>query len=779
MAVGGKYIASAWVGLTLLRDEHQCMLPIEIWYLGDDDFPPHLRRLFERFNVTFVDASELPGPQPLRQMAGWELKPFAILHSQFAEVLWIDADNVPLRDPTYLFDDARYQQTGAVFWPDIRPANPYNPIWPICNLTPPAAPEWETGQIVLDKRRCWPALNLTLHFNNWSDFYYRYVLGDKETFHLAWRILDAPFSMPDLAPLRASAGFDNSDSDPSVVFALWQHDLRGRPIFLHRTGAKWVPYGQNVLCDGFEHHDRCLSALDELRGLWDGYLQQSPAPDAGTLPCGRSFLYIRRGLDSRPLRLLPNGRVGRGARIAECFWREETIDGVRSLVLSSRSVDTCRLQLQSDSVWHGAWLQFEQIPVEIIPIDSADEPGSNLPRRLLYITPVAPADGGNGLAMRAASVLKILTEHYRVSVLIIPRYSSAAASDLPDWLSARCENVRWAAPPVSYSELDTHNPAQISAWTEAAGRAYATEEFDIVHVFRMATLECSERYLSRTLDRAVEWHLDIDDVESRTLERLHALNQRRAGVAATQAEMRQRDGLAATERQILRTWDRVYVCSPADREYLAGQVAERRAGIVVLPNSVNVPDDPESAPRAAPITMLFVGTYGYLPNDDAAVWFCREILPVIREMTPLPVRVMLAGSGVSAEVESLGHIPEVDIIGPVARIDDCYRQADIVIVPLRAGGGTRIKILEALAHRRPVVSTSLGAEGLDLVNEREILIADRAHYFARQCLRLIGDARLAGRISENGRERVKRDYRPDAVAERVIREIEPLQRLEQ
>src|SRR4029453_2174085 len=96
------------------------------------------------------------------------------------------ADNVPVRNPEYLFDAEPYRQRGAVFWPDYGRLAPTRAIWRICGVPYRDEPEFESGQILLNKRRCWRALQLTMHMNEHSDFYYNYVYGDKETFHMAW-----------------------------------------------------------------------------------------------------------------------------------------------------------------------------------------------------------------------------------------------------------------------------------------------------------------------------------------------------------------------------------------------------------------------------------------------------------------------------------------------------------------------------------------------------------------------------------------------------------------
>ena len=130
----------------------------------------------------------------------------------------------------------------------------------------------------------------------------------------------------------------------------------------------------------------------------------------------------------------------------------------------------------------------------------------------------------------------------------------------------------------------------------------------------------------------------------------------------------------------------------------------------------------------------------------------------MREMSPLQVHLLVVGTGVTRDVLNLSHIPEVEVIGEVERIDSWYQRADLVIAPLRAGGGTRIKLIEALAYRLPVVSTTIGAEGLDMVDGKHLLIGDRPEVFARHCLRLLQDEPLAERLAAEGRRLVEDRY---------------------
>ena len=114
---GDVYFACAWVCIGMLR-RLGCTLPVELWYRGPSEMNAHMLELMSAAGVVCVDAYERARRDPVRRLDSWELKPFAIAYSGFEEVLYLDADNVPVQDPELLFDTAGYEETGAVFWPD-------------------------------------------------------------------------------------------------------------------------------------------------------------------------------------------------------------------------------------------------------------------------------------------------------------------------------------------------------------------------------------------------------------------------------------------------------------------------------------------------------------------------------------------------------------------------------------------------------------------------------------------------------------------------------------
>lgn len=150
---GVKYFVNAWIALRIIR-KLGCALPVQIWHLGPHEIDARMRAIASPYNVEFVDAHEVRKLHPARILNGWELKPFSILHSTFAQVLLLDADNIPVVSPDFLFDTSEFQQTGAIFWPDFGHLKQSSPIWDICGISYRDEPEWEAGQIVIDKMKC-------------------------------------------------------------------------------------------------------------------------------------------------------------------------------------------------------------------------------------------------------------------------------------------------------------------------------------------------------------------------------------------------------------------------------------------------------------------------------------------------------------------------------------------------------------------------------------------------------------------------------------------------
>lgn len=356
---GHRLFTNAWVCMRMLR-YLGVSLPIELWHL-DGEMDSYMAALMAPWGVTCVDARERGRtlPRQPRILNGWELKPFALLHSHFEETLLLDADNVPVMHPEILFVTPQYLETGAIFWPDFGRMEETRGMWRATGVPFRDEPEFESGQIVVDKSRAWRALNLTVHYNEHSDFYYQHVHGDKCTFRFAWHRTQTPFAMPPY-PIHA------------LDATMCQHDFWGRRIFQHRNFDKWRLDGQNRAIEDFWFEDGCLKFLSELRDQWSGQVYRRTPMDAEEQDvydavAGGVFEYERVGYDSRPMELNPDGTIGDGADERERYWAVNRWNGNIVLTILGGDEATCHLRLDGDS-WTGHWLHFEQMPIRMTRI---------------------------------------------------------------------------------------------------------------------------------------------------------------------------------------------------------------------------------------------------------------------------------------------------------------------------------------------------------------------------------------------------------------------------
>jgi glycosyltransferase involved in cell wall biosynthesis len=236
---------------------------------------------------------------------------------------------------------------------------------------------------------------------------------------------------------------------------------------------------------------------------------------------------------------------------------------------------------------------------------------------------------------------------------------------------------------------------------------------------------------------------------------------------------RQRAARALSEEEI-RRWGRLHrrageetattvVCSELD----AGRA--RRGGlsrVEVIPNSYRAVEAPVGRVEVrSPPTLLFQGTLRYPPNAEAASYLINEVRPELVALVP-DVRIRLVGVGTPA-LDPLGDRPGVTLVGPVPDIEGELARADLVVVPLRFGSGTRLKVLEAFAHRVPVVSTTLGAEGLGAEDGVHLLIGDTPTAMARACARLLSDTSLRRQMTERAHRHFLEHFRDELIEQRV------------
>jgi glycosyltransferase involved in cell wall biosynthesis len=220
---------------------------------------------------------------------------------------------------------------------------------------------------------------------------------------------------------------------------------------------------------------------------------------------------------------------------------------------------------------------------------------------------------------------------------------------------------------------------------------------------------------------------------------------------------------------------RVIAVSETDRNLLRSASPQLRVDVV--PNGVDTVEMALLPPPAADRrkALIFVGALHYRPCIDAAQWLIHTILPLLRRHEP-EIEVWIVGKEAAPEVQALAG-PGVFVASSVPDVKPYYAAASVAVVPLRAGGGSRLKILEAMALGRPVVSTTLGAEGLDVRDGRHLLIADQPEPFAAAILRLMrqsGADELRQSLIRHARSLVESQYDWEIAAAAQLRIYEEL-----
>ena len=196
--------------------------------------------------------------------------------------------------------------------------------------------------------------------------------------------------------------------------------------------------------------------------------------------------------------------------------------------------------------------------------------------------------------------------------------------------------------------------------------------------------------------------------------------------------------------------------------------------IFVIPNVVDI-NEYDGTKGEEPDTVIFVGSMDSVPNRDAVSHFVRDILPLIQIEVP-GVRFIAAGRNASPEFRaSFSHVPAVQFTGTLPDIRPVIAKAAVSVVPLRIGSGTRIKILEGAAMGKAIVSTTLGAEGLDLEPDKEILIADDPRQFASCVTELLRNPERRKSLGEAARRRIAADYDLAALQRSIAFALESLE----
>jgi glycosyltransferase involved in cell wall biosynthesis len=402
---------------------------------------------------------------------------------------------------------------------------------------------------------------------------------------------------------------------------------------------------------------------------------------------------------------------------------------------------------------------------------------------LAFITPVMPRFSGNGLAMRAAHNLRALSEKFTVHLLIIALYGESEETP-PEEILRLCASWKHINTRAYFKEKVLRKLKNFVPWSAtrhlpqwAAWNASSQKEVDAY----LARHNCSNLWVfrfylfpwvERKIRRGLRVWLDLDELESSTRTRQAALHTMLGHHKVSRQLRREAAAYRDREKKLLPLFHHVMTSSRLETERLQKTLPR----VTTWPNIISRPILPDQPQQPQPEkTLLFVGNMGYFPNLDAARRAVEEILPRVQKRVGAPLVVFqVAGTSMAQFSAEMAGIRQVECLGTVADLGPVYARADVVVVPLRTGGGTRIKILEAMAHRKAIISTRIGAEGLEVAHERELLLANEPEEFAAACAELLLDAEKRDRVAGAGHAYVTTNYGEDNLrpqAEALAQEI--------
>ena len=373
--------------------------------------------------------------------------------------------------------------------------------------------------------------------------------------------------------------------------------------------------------------------------------------------------------------------------------------------------------------------------------------------RVLFIPSRFPQDLHRGDELRAYQHLRELAKRHAITLLAFAPHG--AEIEVQAEIRACCDRVVTVEQGMlgrlvrAARALPGSLPLQVAmndtrGFRDALTRLLRSAQFDVVHV-QLARM-------GEVLPLLGELPCVLDLVDALSLNMARRA-ERDAGPMRLLASF-EAARLLPYERGLCARVTAAAISSVGDRAALGDDLP----ALHVVANGIDADQFAFSTQVREPDRLVLSGNLGYFPNVDAAIWFVHEVLPLLQAQRPR-VEIDLVGARPAAALRRLArNRPGVRLVGPVANMPLHLSRAAVAVVPMRAGSGQQMKILEAMGCGTPVVATSLAAAGLDAVAGRDLLVADDAQGFAEAVSSLLGDPDLAARLARDARALVGQRY---------------------
>ena len=391
--------------------------------------------------------------------------------------------------------------------------------------------------------------------------------------------------------------------------------------------------------------------------------------------------------------------------------------------------------------------------------------------RILFLAHLLPYPLDGGAKIKSYYTLKKLAEQYEVTLLAFVRSEDEKKNTIP--LRELCQggietviirrskvkNVVDAARLLPGRKPFIIGRDHVGAMAKAVQSRLGKRRYDVIHVdhLQMAQYVLPRKSLAKLV-------LDHHNVESQIIERLGETTPSKAmrWYASKEAPKLER-----YELDVCRAMDRVLVVSSEDAQTLRRLAPDLR-NLTVVPIGVDG-DYFQPAPRYEdPKTVLSIGTMYWPPNVESIVWFYHNVYPAIKAQVP-DVCLSIVGAEPDEKIVKMGREDKsVTVPGYVDDVRTTVSDCAVFIVPLRSGSGMRVKILNAMAMALPVVSTTVGAEGIAATHKKDILVADTPDEFIQYCIKLLQDPQYGTEIGEAARKLVEENYSWAAVGAELL-----------
>lgn len=390
--------------------------------------------------------------------------------------------------------------------------------------------------------------------------------------------------------------------------------------------------------------------------------------------------------------------------------------------------------------------------------------------RILFLCLRCPYPPQRGDKIRSYHFIKQLSKRNNITLVFFAE--SDADIEAVKYLEPFCERIEWVRFRPYFASINTalhcfsRIPLQVHYWyslqmQRKIDKLLNEQKYDLIHaqLFRMG------QYVTKA--KGIVKILDLCDSLALNLSRRAELDctPKRFLVKLEEKRVRQ------YEVDIMQSFDRGTVVANFDRDYLLKQDNSLNLSVVPMgvdlnyfhPNHNNTEkstdsnDSPTTVSSDTSKNLLFTGTMNYFPNSDAVIYFCNEIYPLIQRRYP-DINFYIVGNKPTEQVSRLAENKGVVVTGYVPDIRPYFEKASVFVAPMRAGSGIQTKNLEAMAMDTPVVTTSIGAMGLEAEIGKELLTADTPQDFADRVIHLIENPEIQQQVGSAGRKRIQESY---------------------